>query len=262
VFIPASRSFFANIERNIFTLISSKFELDLLMAEFGTMLESTRRNMLIFDSVGIRRSGKRRGQELRRSNWTHIISGDYLFDGEQESIEKDGRIVKISNSSSGQQEAIPLLLVLDFFSGEDAYSFSRPRGTRGASFFVEEPEAHLFPKAQKAIANILTEAMNRHEANRIVFTTHSPYMLTAINNLHLAGRLYESSSANQVKVLEKIASRDQCIAPGELAAYKVDGGKVLSIVDHKTGLVNGMLIDEVSAEFAEDFEKLLSLSLL
>ena len=258
VFIPASRSFFANIEKNIFALISSKFELDMLMAEFGTMLESTRRNLLMFESVR-RTASQRKARELRRSDWSHIISGDYVYDGDEESIETNGRVVRMANSSSGQQEAIPMLLVLDFFSGAEAYSYGRIRGAQGASFLVEEPEAHLFPRAQKAIAALLTDSMNRNPSNRIVFTTHSPYMLTAVNNLSLAGRLFAELPESKKAAVLKVAGVNQLIGPGQLAAYKVDKGGVESIVDDQSGLVNGMLIDEVSLEFARDFDDLLTL---
>jgi hypothetical protein len=258
VFIPASRSFFANIEKNIFALISSKFELDLLMAEFGTMLESTRRNLLMFESVG-RSASQRKARELRRSDWSHIINGDYVYDGDEESIETNGRVVRMANSSSGQQEAIPMLLVLDFYSGAEAYSYGRVRGAQGASFLVEEPEAHLFPRAQKAIAALLTDSMNRNPSNRIVFTTHSPYMLTAVNNLSLAGRLSAELPESKRASVFKVAGANQLIGPGQLAAYKVDKGGVESIIDDQSGLVNGMLIDEVSLEFARDFDDLLTL---
>ena len=258
VFIPASRSFFANIEKNIFALISSKFELDMLMAEFGTMLESTRRNLLMFESVR-RTASQRKARELRRSDWSHIISGDYVYDGDEESIETNGRVVRMANSSSGQQEAIPMLLVLDFYSGAEAYSYGRVRGAQGASFLVEEPEAHLFPRAQKAIAALLTDSMNRNPSNRIVFTTHSPYMLTAVNNLSLAGRLFAELPESKKAAVLKVAGVNQLIGPGQLAAYKVDKGGVESIVDDQSGLVNGMLIDEVSLEFARDFDDLLTL---
>lgn len=257
-FIPASRSFFANIERNIFALMSSKFELDLLMAEFGTLLESTRRDMLMYSNIKAPASARRK-RLLRKSEWAPIIGGDYVFDGDQETIEHERRIVRIANSSSGQQEVIPLLLVLDHFSSEDGFIFGPSRRHQAASFFVEEPEAHLFPQAQKAVASLLTSAMNRNPVNRVMFTTHSPYMLTAINNLHLAGKLHRELDGTKRKQLSRIATEEQSIAPDELAAFKVDKGRVTSIVDRDTGLVNGMLIDEVSIEFAQDFDKLLAL---
>ena len=152
-----------------------------------------------------------------------------------------------------------MLLVLDFYSGAEAYSYGRVRGAQGASFLVEEPEAHLFPRAQKAIAALLTDSMNRNPSNRIVFTTHSPYMLTAVNNLSLAGRLFATLPDSKKASVLKIAGANQLIGPGQLAAYKVDKGGVESIIDDQSGLVDGMLIDEVSLEFARDFDDLLTL---
>jgi hypothetical protein len=260
IFIPASRSFFANIEKNIFTLLSSRLDVDSLIAEFGRLLENTRDGMLLFDSPSSKSKQRKRKPELRRSSWAHIINGEYLYDGEDEFIESGGRRVRMAHSSSGQQEAIPLLVILDYFSDIENYSYGRLMPKNGATFFVEEPEAHLFPRAQKAIASILTESMNRHPTNRVIFTTHSPYMLTAVNNLHLAGKLFPKLTPADQRILGKIAAPEQYIAEGELAAYKVDGGAVGKIIDRESGLVNGMLIDEVSTEFAEDFEKLLSLS--
>ena len=257
VFIPASRSFFANVEKNIFALISSKFELDPLMAEFGTTLEATRRSMLFEESV--RKGGRstRRGA-IRRRDWTSIINGDYIYDGDEESIETDGRRVRIANSSSGQQEVIPMLLVLHSYSLHEPNPYLLRRSTPGTSFLVEEPEAHLFPRAQKLVSSLLVEAMNRAPTNRVIFTTHSPYMLTAINNLNLAGRIVPDATGKEKRrLLAKFPPLRQ-IAPGHLAAYRVDGGSVDSILDPETGLVNGMLIDEVSMEFAEEFDELLS----
>jgi hypothetical protein len=259
IFIPASRAFFANIEKNIFTLISSRFDIDPLMAEFGSTLERTRGDLLF----GVRMSRgvtSRKQVTAKEARWKDIIQGVYLYDGKDELIETAGRRVRLANSSSGQQEVIPLLLVL-------AHEESSPRGLRssaaprtGGSFYIEEPEAHLFPRAQRKIAHLMTEIANREPQGRMVFTTHSPYMLTAINNLALAGKLYQSLDASATARAEKIVPKRCSIPPAELAAYKVDEGVVEPIKDEISGLVNGYLVDQVSQEFATEFDDLLSLA--
>ena len=50
----------------------------------------------------------------------------------------------------------------------------------GDMLILEEPEAHLHPHAQRAVAKILVLAVNA--GLRVVITTHSPYILEQISN--------------------------------------------------------------------------------
>ena len=59
------------------------------------------------------------------------------------------------------------------------------------SFFlnvVEEPEQNLFPESQMKNLAFLLEAANVNDENKIVMTTHSPYVLSYIT---LAAKSYE-----------------------------------------------------------------------
>lgn len=59
------------------------------------------------------------------------------------------------------------------------------------SFFlnvVEEPEQNLFPESQMKNLAFLLEAANVNDENKIVMTTHSPYVLSYIT---LAAKTYE-----------------------------------------------------------------------
>jgi hypothetical protein len=244
LFIPASRSFFANIEKNIFSLISSKFELDPLMAEFGAALERAR----MFTQLGRRHAGPRDGIV---TDWSEIIHGDYLFDGKDEFILSDKRRIRIANSSSGQQEVIPLLLMLRH---SDAVARNP---ASGISYSIEEPEAHLFPSAQKAVAFRLARELNESVFNRVLVTTHSPYILTAFNNLILAGKLLEAGLSRES--IKEVLPPECCVSPSAVAAYKVIDGQVIPIIDSATKLVNSYLIDEISSEFASEFNQLLDM---
>ena len=265
VFIPASRSFFANIEKNIFSLISSKFDIDPLIAEFGATLEQMRiRNHISARTLNSRQSTKRSPDTLVK-DWKEIINGDYLFNGKDEFIVTHGRTVRLSNSSSGQQEVLPLLLAL----GAQTTRFSNLQ-FGGTSFFIEEPEAHLFPYAQKSIAELLAKKLNEMDldgtgttlktCNRVLVTTHSPYILTALNNLMLAGQLYNSTTVAS-NAIEKITPREISINPKKVSAYKVIDGNAKSILNSETELIDSYLIDEISEVFAKDFDKLLELQM-
>ena len=59
------------------------------------------------------------------------------------------------------------------------------------SFFlnvVEEPEQNLFPESQMKNLAFLLEVANVNDENKIVMTTHSPYVLSYIT---LAAKSYE-----------------------------------------------------------------------
>ena len=264
IFVPASRSFFANIEKNIFSLISTNFDIDPLMAEFGATLEQAR----LFNRFESRRkntNSKKNSIEFLYAGWNHIIHGDYLNDGKDDYIISSNRRVKLSNSSSGQQEVIPLLIALSF---DSTYAYGNQFG--GCSYFIEEPEAHLFPFAQKSVAELLVRKLNEIKTakitgeespiNKIMVTTHSPYILTAINNLVLAGQLISEAKIDKIKI-EKIIPSGLPINPKDISAYKINNGTATSIINRKTKLIDTYLIDEISEEFAKDFDSLLALSM-
>jgi predicted ATPase len=71
---------------------------------------------------------------------------------------------------------------------------------------VEEPEAYLFPVAQKQIIDLIALLANQNE-NQVIVTTHSPYILSSFNNLLYAyipipDEFGESISINPLRCLE------------------------------------------------------------
>jgi AAA ATPase domain len=265
VFVPASRSFFANIEKNIFSLISSNFSIDPLMAEFGEILQHARFSNQ-FESHQKTPATKKNTSDVLLADWNHIIHGDYFYDGKDEYIVSKNRRVKLANSSSGQQEVVPLLMALNY---NPAFFSNNHFG--GCTYYIEEPEAHLFPFAQKSIAEILARKLNESRrgnvvgdktqiTNKVMVTTHSPYILTALNNLVLAGQLFADPKVDQTKI-EKIISRNLAIDPTQISAYKINNGTATSIINRKTKLIDSYLIDEISEVFAKDFDSLLTLNI-
>ena len=99
----------------------------------------------------------------------------------------------------------------------------------------------------------------RKEQLQFFITTHSPYVLTALNNLLQAGLLYEESSEGVQHQLEKIISRYKSLDISDLSAYVLMNGKCSSIVCPDTGLIDAKVIDSVSDELAIEFDKLLNL---
>ena len=48
-------------------------------------------------------------------------------------------------------------------------------------YFIEEPEAHLFPEAQCEVMNLIS-LLSHNFDSQFFITTHSPYLLTILNN--------------------------------------------------------------------------------
>ena len=80
----------------------------------------------------------------------------------------------LHNGASGFQSIIPIVLAIEFYSKFDK---------RKRTFILEELEQNLFPKAQKELLEFLVQAVNKHN-HTLILTTHSPYILTALENLY------------------------------------------------------------------------------
>ncbi len=95
----------------------------------------------------------------------------------------------------------------------------------------------------------------------LVVTTHSPYILTSINNLLQAGKLYRrrpGTKPRPAKAFELSKIVPSWFDPDEVSFYALEGGSATSIMDPETELIDAAMIDQVSADIAIEFDKLLS----
>lgn len=248
-YIPAGRSFFANLQKNVFSFISSNIPIDYFLKEFGAMYERTREKNFLEFSIAKRSKGVDK-------IFNDLICGSYLSEKGQDWIVGSNGRVNLSNSSSGQQEVLPMAMVLSTWPYATTSMFTR-------CFIVEEPEAHLFPIAQGQIVSLIASAYNsRNVLSSYTITTHSPYILTAFNNLIQAGNVLSKARSDEhgAKVFN-IVPREQIVSFGDVTAYLVDGGVVREIMDSELQLIDASAIDNVSEYFAQKFEGLLDVEL-
>ncbi len=243
-FIPAGRSFFANIQKSIFSFLRDNSSLDPFLIEFGSFYESIKQ---IYKDV-INEKPDREFDELA----SQILSSSYLREKDKDFlIHSDNRKVNLSNASSGQQETLPLIMILK--------SLIALKSSNGVTIYIEEPEAHLFPIAQKRIVQLLARTFNNKKANfQIIVTTHSPYILSSFNNLMQAGRLIKLKPDSIEKINEIIPPEEQ-INPNILTAYSLNQGKKESLIDEESTLISQTILDSVSNEIAMEFGNLLDI---
>jgi predicted ATPase len=255
VFIPASRSFFANLQKNVFSFLANNIDLDPLIKEFGSVYESSKAN---YDRRYLRSRSEEKElmvlQDEIKQEFERIITGHYVYEDDQDWIVSGKRRINLANAASGQQEVLPLLLVLSNWLNRTV------RQSRGTMFFIEEPEAHLFPVSQRRLIGIFSRFYATFNCS-FVLTTHSPYILTAFNNLILASNIAQEGDKKNIGKVQEIIGQDQAIKFEDISAYTIQDGLLKSILDPENNLIGSSIIDSVSDEFDKVFDKLLGLSL-
>ena len=260
IFIPAGRSFFVIIEKTIFTLLERSVLLDDMLIRFGAFLQNIR---ILYQSI---KSQKDFDKELYLM-CKDVLGGEYAFNNELEWIKtKDQPWVSLRDSSSGQQEVAPLLVPLMVISNDSNWQYD---------IFIEEPETHLFPESQRKVVEIIAAIYNlfRRE-NGFFITTHSPYILTAFNNLIQAenarfeveerfekGEIEEDAKTKRLKELDKLVKPAKRVSFDDVAVYLIKDGTSKDIKNYENKLIDENDIDTVSDRTAAVFDRLLDISL-
>jgi ABC-type taurine transport system substrate-binding protein len=188
------------------------------------------------------------------ATFERILGGRYETVRGDEWIVSGKRRVRLADASSGQQEVVPLILLLVWLCSGDSQVLKAPWW-----ICVEEPESHLFPIAQRQLIELLVRIHNKC-GHRFMITTHSPYVLTVLNNLVMADTVAKEKVTNR-PLVNKLVAKAVHVPSSEVAAYLIDKGTARSIVDTKTGLIEADQIDAVSSDLALIFDKLMEISL-
>lgn len=245
-FIPASRTFYSTMHQNIFSFLNLNIEIDPFLKAFGSLYETSKFvHSRIFDSRGV-------DSKFSENYFLDIVKGKYDQVEDKDSIVSNvanKKFTYLVNASSGQQEALPMLLVLTAIPVLNRLDRSL--------VFIEEPEAHLFPTSQSKVISLVSEIHNQSKANFFI-TTHSPYIISSLNNLILGGMAVEKGYLD-VKGFESINKGGAPLSPRDISAYTIENGVSKSIMDQETGLIGCSVIDQVSEHFSEVMGKILDL---
>jgi predicted ATPase len=172
-----------------------------------------------------------------------ILKGNYKFeDGEERIYFEKNRYVKINFASSGQQEAIWILNQIYYLILHNISTF----------LIVEEPEAHLYPEAQKNIVELMALFGNKTN-NSLLITTHSPYILSSLNNLLYAGKLYKNGF--NINFIDK----DFSVNIDDINTYFIEDGKKIDIIDYDLGEIKAEAIDNASEIINDEYNRLMDM---
>lgn len=256
LYIPAGRSLLSVMSDQIDSVNSTL--LDLPMQDFVNHIHNTKiRFGSKFDTIvadyvkTIKGQIKNANVDIAKNLIRSILKADYINDPDGEKLFFDEKHwVKLIYGSSGQQEALWILLLLFIVILEDKKSF----------IIVEEPEAHLFPEAQKDIVELMVLTVNSSNSQMII-TTHSPYILTSANLM-----IHSAIVENKIRTsaYKAVIPKPLRLSSNDISAHKFreEGNKGLfSIMDQETGMICSSEIDTISEWINEYTEKLLDLEL-
>lgn len=235
IYIPAERNLFSTLSQSIFSLISSDISLPKWLLDFGKKFENARRDI---KSLNI-----------------DFLDIEYRFSEGNDIVElKNKETIKLSQGSSGLQSIIPLMMVIQHLT-EDINNIDKELNYD--LFVVEEPEMNLYPSSQKELLEFIIQRVKRCK-DKLIITTHSPYILTALDNLVQAGNVNIKDPKTRSN-LEKIVPDSLWTDFDKVSCYFFDGGTARTTLDHELRTLGSSKIDDVSESLSTVFDAILSL---
>jgi hypothetical protein len=144
--------------------------------------------------------------------------------------------------AAGQMEIWPFWAILEAGLKSGKLGFNEA--------YFEEPEAHLHPGAQRNVMEVVAYLVRRQR--RFLLTTHSPYILYAMNNFLLAHKVLGAGRPLPLGFPVETELR-----PEQVSAYRFSpDGEIHSIMDKDVGLIDEEELDRVAEELGTTFSLL------
>ena len=159
-------------------------------------------------------------------------------------LNTNNKNLELHITSSATVELLPIIVFLKHFVT-----------LKDKLLIIEEPEAHLHPKAQIHIARFIALMVNY--GIKVLITTHSDYIINELNNLIKLNFIKNDKQQKYFK--QNNLSKDFCLNPSEISAYlfKEDKNKVqVKKLDIDEYGISNENIDEVLDELTENAIKL------
>lgn len=250
IYIPAGRSLLATLSEQLQDFSIS--EMDLTMQDFIRLIRNTKNKFgsKIPDIVKnytktVKGQINNTSLEMAYDLIREVFKADYISESDGEKLYFDEKHwVKLMYGSSGQQEVLWILMLAFIIILEKRNSF----------VVIEEPEAHLFPTAQKNVIHLIALMVNVTKS-RVIITTHSPYILTSMNILLYSDKVEHNPYGKKIPIIQK----NMRINYETFAATKLDYklNYVENLMDEESHMISTDYIDEVSSITNSELEQLL-----
>lgn len=225
LYIPAERFFISTFSRSIATLVLAKAPIPQTLLEFASLYEKAKN---------------------QSANYQVPIFNLIFQSGETSEklvlVDHD-KVIPFSSASSGIQSVVPLLMVIDYITKEHP----------NEHIVVEEPELNLFPQTQVDLLHYIVS-----KCRSLTITTHSPYLLSALNNMIEASNVLKLHPEKEAEITMLIP-KECLIDYDKVTAYKIENGNIISILDEEYHIIVADQIDAISDKEGRIFSELLDL---
>ena len=120
--------------------------------------------------------------------------------------------------------------------------------------FIEEPEQNLFPDTQQEFVYWLLEIMQNDKKHAAIITTHSPYILFALNNCMMGGLVKDNIPKEEVS---DFASHSAWINPKLVSVFELDNGTLRRVQD-EDGIIEDNYLNTAYKKNSEEYLELLN----
>jgi len=286
MYVPSERNFVSSV-RNVNTLKGLPSTLYTFSDEYIKAIETIKGQVELPIN-----DAKFEYQKLNKLSW--IVGKDYK--------------IKLSEASSGFQSFVPLYIVSNFLSDslkkkddntikeisideekrirkEIEQILSNPNisdDVKQASLeflsakftyssfinIVEEPEQNLFPTSQKQLLNSLLKFNNVNDDNKLIITTHSPYLINyltlAVKAKHIFNKLMNFSDkkpAFYLARINQIVPHKSMVASEDVIIYELNeqDGRIRLLENDNSLPSDENQLNERLGESNELFAKLLEI---
>ncbi|MCM1040947.1 MAG: ATP-binding protein [Bacteroides sp.] len=120
---------------------------------------------------------------------------------------------------------------------------------------IEEPELNLFPKTQRDLVYYMLSTLAQSKRDhQLVLTTHSPFILFAVNNCMMGGLVKNNIPKSESK---QLPSQKSWINPLDVAIYEIDNGSIRCIQD-KDGIIEDNYLNQAYQESTDEYLAMLN----
>ncbi len=127
---------------------------------------------------------------------------------------------------------------------------------------VEEPEQNLFPKSQWEILKMLLNFNNRSEGNKLILTTHSPYIINYLS-IAIQAEYLKKKIVDAEKLLDRlntIVPLDSSVAASSVSIYQLNEHGIITRLPNYEGIPSDSnFLNETLREGNQLFDSLLEI---